>query len=276
MAKGGTSSVRFESLEGRMFLSASSTVLDKAAIAALSGNGPSANADQGLNNAFERGSQNAIDNSPVFQAMLPAPSVTGVSISYDSATSATSLTANATTNANGNPNPITLGYQWLKNGSPISGATAATLDLTTVSGLAANDNLTVQVTPTAGVVTGATFTSQVVSIANVGPTTLKLPTVTAVDITPDNVGDVQTLTATPTATNPYGRTNTFTYQWLQNGALIAGETSQTLNLAGLTVAVGDTFEVLVTPSDGTLTGVQFSDGEVVTVATASPAPITLA
>lgn len=202
------------------------------------------------------------------------PVVTSATVTPNSLTDATTLTVNPVhSNPYGRTN--TLAFQWLRNGTAISGATTATLNLTTVAGLSANDNITVQVTPSDGTLTGSVFTTQVVAVNTVSPITFKLPAVTAVEITADNDNNVTLLTATPTSTNPYGRTNTFAYQWLQNGTPIPGATSQNLSLTGLTVAVGDTFEALVTPSDGTLTGAQFDGGEVVTVATASPDPITL-
>ncbi len=82
------------------------------------------------------------------------------------------------------------------------------------------------------------------------------------------------LTATPTADPVDGNTVTFTYQWEQNGIPIASATSQTLDLTTVTVAVNDTFAVRVTPTAGAVTGPEFLS-DPVTIATASPNPITL-
>jgi hypothetical protein len=251
-----------------MFLSASS-ILDTGL--ALNANTKST---KGRENAFAHNSDKAKANSPVFQAMLPAPIVTDVKIGYNSASNTTLLTANATSNPNGNPNAVTLGYQWLRNGSPIAGATAATLSIPGAGGVAVGDDITVQVTPTAGVVSGAAFTSQEVTITTVSPTTIALPVVTSATVAPDNNANVSVLTVSPVHSNPYGRTNTLAFQWLKNGVPIAGATTATLNLASITVAVNDSFTVQVTPSDGTLTGQTFTTS-VVSVATVSPITLNL-
>ena len=97
-----------------------------------------------------------------------------------------------------------------------------------------------------------------------------VPAVTNVSVTADNAANVTTLTANATSSTAGA---TFTYQWFQNGVEISGATSQTLNLTGMTVAVGDTFSVEVTPFNGTIEGSAFASSDV-TVATINP--ITLA
>jgi cyclophilin family peptidyl-prolyl cis-trans isomerase len=112
--------------------------------------------------------------------------------------------------------------------------------------------------------------------------TVNGPRVTGVTITPNDAANVTQLTANATATdtNSPAQTVSFTYQWQQNNKDISSTTTpsaqtQTLDLTGLTVAVGDKFTVKVTPTDTTpLTGPTFTSGAE-TVLTASPNPITI-
>lgn len=203
-----------------------------------------------------------------------APVVTGVVIAPDSLTATTTLTA---TPAATDPQslPVTFAYQWLQNGSPISGATAQTLDVTTLT-LVPNDHLSVQVTPSDSLKTGALFTSNFVSVATTSPVTINVPVVVSASIAANNAANVTTLTATPSTTDPYGRPVTNTFQWLKNGTPIAGATTQTLNLTTQAggVAVGDKFTVQITPSDGTIKGALFTTAPA-TIATTSPTTISL-
>lgn len=92
-------------------------------------------------------------------------------------------------------------------------------------------------------------------------------------IAPDGATSVATLTATPTTHDTLGNPVNVTYQWLQNGNLIANQTSATLSLSAVSsVKVGDTFTVQVTPSDGTYTGSTFTS-LAVTIKTISPVTI---
>jgi cyclophilin family peptidyl-prolyl cis-trans isomerase len=107
------------------------------------------------------------------------------------------------------------------------------------------------------------------------------PAVTSVAITPNLASNVTTLTATPVANSILGNANpvTFTYQWFQNGFPLSTGTTQTLTLSTVTkISPADKFTVKVTPRQ--LTGAVTTIGatftsNAVTIATASPDPITL-
>ena len=114
----------------------------------------------------------------------------------------------------------TYAYQWLDNGTDISGATSSTLTLP--SSVAADDKIAVQVTPSDSIISGAAFTSGAVVIGSTNPFTIAVPTVQSVTIAPDNAADATTLTATPVSTDSNGATVTYTYQWLENGNAISG------------------------------------------------------
>jgi cyclophilin family peptidyl-prolyl cis-trans isomerase len=201
----------------------------------------------------------------------PPPVVTAVTISPNSPTNVTALTANPV-GQDASGDTVGFNFQWVQNGTPIPGATLRSLDLTHVT-LTAGDLITVRVTPTDNSVVGTTFTSKPVTIAATTPNiTLAPPAVTSVAITPNSAANVTTLTATPTS--PDGTDVSFTFQWQQNGTDIPGATSQTLSLAGLTVAANDKFTVKVTPSDVTGTGTTFTSNAV-TISTINPTTITV-
>jgi predicted RecA/RadA family phage recombinase len=90
------------------------------------------------------------------------------------------------------------------------------------------------------------------------------------------------LTANPTA-NPAtaGDAVTFTYQWLEDGQTLTGQTNQTLILSGLTFKEGDYFTVQITPTENGVTGAMFTTSPLAItgtspITTAFPAPIVTA
>lgn len=196
---------------------------------------------------------------------IDLPSVQSVTIAPNSTTDVTTLTATATGD-DPNDKALQFNYQWLKNGTAISGADSSTLTLP--SDTAVSDTFSVEVTPGDGTLTGPMFTSKAVTVATVGPVTIDLPTVTSVAIAPDSATSATTLTATPVGTDPLGEALTYAYQWFHNGTAISGATSATLTIPS-TSAVGDSFTVDVTPSDGTLTGTTFTSNPAV-LATINP------
>lgn len=100
------------------------------------------------------------------------PVVNTVTVTPDSTTSATKLTAvpSATDPQN---QPVTFTFQWQDNGKDINGQTTNVLDLTKVGTLAAGDKITVNVTPNDGIVTGTTFTSTPKIVNTVAPPTFQ-------------------------------------------------------------------------------------------------------
>ena len=200
---------------------------------------------------------------------IETPTIQSVSVVPNNANDATTLTATPQT-SDPYGRTITDSYQWFLNGTAISGATNQTLTLP--SGLAAGNTITVQVTANDGTISSSVFTTEPATVGSINPVTIELPAVQSVTITPDNPNDTTTLTAAPTSTDPNGQPVTYSYQWVQNGAVMSGATGQTLTLKPATTNVNDTFAVEVTPTDGTLTGDLFTSSNV-TVSAVNPIQI---
>ncbi|NQX12282.1 hypothetical protein HQQ80_11645 [Microbacteriaceae bacterium VKM Ac-2855] len=131
------------------------------------------------------------------------------------------------------PAPVTLGYQWKRNGTAISGATAATYTLVAAD---AGTAISVSVTGSKSGYTSATKTSATVTVAAALQTLMPTPTITG------TTKVASTLTANP---GTWDTGTTLTYQWKKNGGVyINGATSKTYVLkgsdAGATITVSVT------------------------------------
>lgn len=144
-------------------------------------------------------------------------------------------TATFTVVATGTP---TLTYQWLRGGSPISGATNASY---TLSGAAIADSgsmFSVKVTNGAGTATSSAAKLTV----NAAPVAITTQPAGATQF----VGETATFSVAATGTSP-------TYQWRKNAAPISGATAATYTTPAVTAADDKaTFDVLVSNSAGNL------------------------
>ncbi|WEO77971.1 carboxypeptidase regulatory-like domain-containing protein [Cryobacterium sp. SO2] len=156
----------------------------------------------------------------------PASTVTGTT------TVGQTLTAKAGT---WTPATVTLGYQWLRSGTAISGATASTYKLVAAD---AGKSITVKVTGTKSGFTTVAKTSVATAAVTQSLTATPTPTITGTA----KVG--QTLTAKTGTWTP--ATVTLKYQWLRAGKAIAGATASTYKL--VTADAGATLTVTVTGS----------------------------
>ncbi|MBU6400032.1 MAG: immunoglobulin domain-containing protein, partial [Verrucomicrobia bacterium] len=130
-----------------------------------------------------------------------------------------------------------LGYQWLFNGAPLAGASSATLTLNSVQSAQAG-SYSVVVTNVAGSVTSAPATLAV----NAAPTITAQPQSQTV-----NPGSAVSFGVTAAGTGPLG------YQWLFNGAPLAGASSATLTLNSVQSAQAGSYSVVVTNVAGSVT-----------------------
>jgi hypothetical protein len=133
-----------------------------------------------------------------------------------------------------------LSYQWMQGGVNISGATTATLTLSSVTTADAG-SYSVLVRNSVGSITSAAATLTV-SAAVSAPTITTQPasqTVTA--------GATVTFTVSATGTAP------LSYQWMKGGVNISGATTSTLTLSSVSTADAGSYSVLVRNSAGSIT-----------------------
>jgi hypothetical protein len=146
-------------------------------------------------------------------------------------------------------------YQWRKDGSPISGATAATY---TIPSAATTDagSYAVTVTNSAG---SATSSAAVLTV-NVPA---QAPTITAqLSATTVIAGSAASFSVAASGTVP------LTYHWRKDGVVINGATSSTYSIASAAATDAGSYTVTVTNSAGSVT----SNSAPLTVATAVTVP----
>ncbi len=149
--------------------------------------------------------------------------------------------------ASGTPTPT---YQWRKEGVNISGATSATLTLSSVATSAAG-TYTVMATNSVG---SATSNGAVLTVSS---------GTTAPAFTSQPAGQSVSVGANVTFTAAASGTPTPTYQWRKGGVNISGATSATLTLASVATSAAGTYSLVATNSVGSAT----SNGAILTVGT---------
>ena len=164
---------------------------------------------------------------------------------------------------------VTYSYQWLRNGSNISGATNATLNLSGANNGNKGDQISLRVRGSDGFLLGSPLTSSAVTVANTAPTA-------TVSLNKNNPQDNETLTATATRADVDGDTVLLTYTWKVNGVT----RKTTLNTASLTDTFdtsllnngnqGDTITLAVTPNDGTENGTDATANAVIGLPNQAP------
>jgi hypothetical protein len=211
------------------------------------------------------GAANGVPTSDAATVGNAAPAVDSVAI--DQASPRTNDTLSATVISHDpDGDPLTTGYQWTRNGTDISGATASTLDLSVVGNGDSGDLIRVRVSVSDGSLSSAPLASPPVTVLNTPP----VATVSLDDHTP---GTNATLTANVTASDADGDGVSLTYVWRVDGVV-----RQTTTGGGLTdtfdlsiVDNGDTGQTVtatVTPNDGSADGTPAVD--TATVGDAAP------
>ncbi len=144
----------------------------------------------------------------------------------------------STTDGTWSNEPTGFAYQWLADGTAVTGATSSTFVLTKDQ---RGKKMSVRVTASKSGLTSGTATSEETAAVSGGP----LENKTAPSITGQTL-EGATLTADPGTWEPETVTPVFTYQWVADGANIAGATSRTYTLTS--AEVGKTVTVKVTAS----------------------------
>jgi len=138
-------------------------------------------------------------------------------------------------------------FRWLRNGAPISGATATTYALVAAD---SGTTITFEVTPVAAIGTspGNAVTSTGVAVTNTAPT--------ANNVTISGTAQVgNTLTGSFDYADVDGDApGTSTFRWLRNGAPISGATATTYALVAADSGTTITFEVTPVAAIGTSPG----------------------
>lgn len=150
--------------------------------------------------------------------VVPKTMTTGTPTISGTPVTGNTLTANAGT---WSPTPITFGYQWLRNGAAVTGASASTYQLTTADVTA---KMSVRVTGTKSGFTTATATSAVTA-AVTSPTPLLTSATPTISGTL-KVGYRLTANAGTWLPAPVN----LAYQWLRDGTAVSGATSSSYAL----------------------------------------------
>jgi hypothetical protein len=187
-----------------------------------------------------------------------APTVT-VTLSPASPRVGDTITASASP-ADADGDPVSLSYVWKRNGSVVSGQTAAAYTGNAVKG----DSIAVEVTPNDGHTTGA-LASASVTVGNTAPV------IDSVTISPSSPTTNTLLTASVSSHDADSDPVSYSYVW-KKGTTVVGGNSSTLDLS---VAgngdKGDSIMVTVTPTDGTSSGTAVTSAAVVVQNTAPTA-----
>jgi len=142
-----------------------------------------------------------------------------------------------------------LNFQWFKDDKPITGAQSASYVISAASAASAGSYY-VYVSNTGGGVNSAKATVTVNPAPPAGPTISSQPSSASVAL-----GGSVTFSVAASGPGP------FTYQWRKDGAAIAGATSATLALTGVTASQSGSYSVVITNAGGSVT----SDAAALTV-----------
>ncbi|MFH1463163.1 MAG: fibrinogen-like YCDxxxxGGGW domain-containing protein [Pseudomonadota bacterium] len=185
-----------------------------------------------------------VDGAPVRSNLLEiadaVPTITAVSLTPATAYEASTLACTPSGWADSDSDPAGYRYAWTVNGGVIS-ATGATLE---GGDFDRGDVLTCRAAPWDGLLEGEALESDAVTIQDTAPV------VRALSLSDTSPATDDTLAVSVSAEDDDGDGVSLAYAWYVSGALVGSGTT----LSGANFAKGDTVYVVVTPSDGTLTG----------------------
>ncbi len=155
-----------------------------------------------------------------------APVQGTVSLAPTSPRTDQTLTATVSGFSDPDEDPLTYHYRWLRNGTPIPGATASTFDLGEAGNGDRGDDVRVEVYATDGRGAASDAAVRTVAVANTAPAAGTVAIAPAPPASNDVVRAIRTAFS-----DADGDELTYVYQWLRNGTPIAGATGRTLDLA---------------------------------------------
>jgi hypothetical protein len=194
------------------------------------------------------GNAGTVTSNAALLAVNAPPSITTQPVSQTVTAGQTAMFSVAATGT------ATLTYQWAKNGTAISGATAASYTTPATIVGDSGSSLTVTITNSVSSVT-----------SNAATLTVNVPPAITSQPASESVTAGQTATFAVAATG----SGTLSYQWKKNGTVISGATTPSYTTpATVTGDSGSTFTVTVTSSVGSMT----SNAATLTVTVAPVAP----
>lgn len=218
-----------------------------------------------INDSYGSSDQDSLE----IQVFDPAPpTIDAATISPDPPMTLDDLTAAASGHFDLSGETERYRYEWYNdNGSGTLALDASVSTDTYPSGKTTKgDLIRVDITPFNSIGDGPTVASAVVEVVNSPPTAPEV----AIEPSSPEPTDPLNCTIVTDSWDDDGDPITYTYEWYQNGTL-TGITSNIVT-AG-TAAHGDTWECVVTPSDGEDDGPSDSDAVVLTDTTAPDAPV---
>ncbi|MFC1775096.1 beta strand repeat-containing protein, partial [Nanoarchaeota archaeon] len=151
-------------------------------------------------------------------------------------------------------------YRWYDTSVLISGQFTSTLNLS-ISGLDKADNITCSVISSDGEVNASAWKNS----SNYAIIQNSIPSIIAVNVTPDAPNTTSLLTCTPSGwSDDDGDSEQYVYTWFDTGSLVAGQTSSTFDcnsVAGCTK--NDNITCQATPYDGEANGIAINGSEVI-------------
>jgi hypothetical protein len=138
-------------------------------------------------------------------------------------------------------------YQWLRDGANIVGATSSTYGLGDAD-VGAQISVQVTYTDAGGTGEGPLTSAETAAVTNINDLPVGVPTIDG------TVTEGQTLTANTGGISDADGLGVFSYQWLRDGANIAGETNSTYPLTNADVGGQISVKVSYTDGEGTLEG----------------------
>lgn len=196
-----------------------------------------------------------VENSAVVTISNSAPTMTSVSLSPVSADETSTLTCSpAASDVDGDS--VHFAYAWYVDSSVI----ASTTSTLTGASFNAGNSVYCRVTPNDGTDAGPSMDSAAVTIANTAPS------VSSVSLTPSTASEGDTLTCSPTGSDPDGDSILYSYAWYVDSLLISASNA---TLSGTDFASGNTVQCRVTPSDAAGSGSAVSSSTV-TISNSAP------